>query len=118
MPYQTINIGTTANDGTGDSARTWAQKTNSNNAYFQALIDALAGSITVNGNQAHLLKYPGNSNQSVVELNDRIVMFANTTTILTAQYTNALADGDTDNIGTAPDWDDGNYLPLAIQSTT
>jgi len=118
MPLQVINIGTTADDGTGDSARIWAQKTNANNTYLEALINAITGIITVDGNQAHLLKAPGNTNQSVVELNDRIVVFGNATTILTLLYENHLADADTDNIGTTPDWDDGNYTPLAIQSTT
>ena len=118
MPYQAINTGTTANDGTGDSARTWAQKVNSNSAYFQALIDALSGTVTVNGNHANILKKPGNVTPGVVELGDRVVMFGNATTILTLLYTNALADADTDNIGTTPDWDNGNYTPLAIQVTT
>lgn len=118
MPYQTINIGTVANDKTGDDARTWAQKTNANNAYFQALIDALSSTTTVNGNHANLLKAPGNVTHGVVEVNDRIVVFDGTTTILTLQYTNSLADNDTDNIGTAPDYDNGNYKLLNKVETT
>lgn len=118
MPYQLIDIGTVANDGTGDNARIWAQKNNTNAAYFQALIDAISGTVTVSGNQANLLKAPNNVNNAVIEVGDRVLVFGNATTILTLLYTNVLADADTDNIGTTPNWDNGNYTPLAIQETT
>lgn len=42
MPLQDINIGTTANDGTGDDARTWAGKSNANFSYLENLINSLS----------------------------------------------------------------------------
>ena len=44
MPLQNINIGTTANDGTGDDARTWAAKSNANFSYLESLINSVIAS--------------------------------------------------------------------------
>lgn len=117
MALQIIDIGSAPNDSTGDDARTWAQKTNANNAYLESLITAYSSTVTVAGVEVNLLKAPGNTVKRVVELGDRIVIFADETTILTLLYTNALADGDKNNIGVTPDWNTGNYQLLKKQGT-
>lgn len=116
MPLQDINIGTAPNDGTGDDARTFCQKIKANFLYLDGLIGAMSAAVTVAGKPFELLKNPDNTGgASVIEVNDVIYGFATNGIILKAKYTNALADGDKDNIGTAPDFADGNYLPLNIQ---
>lgn len=47
MPIQTINIGTSANDGTGDPLRTAFQKVNNNFAYIQTSSSNITEAVTL-----------------------------------------------------------------------
>jgi len=53
MAQQTVDVGTTANDGTGDTPRTTGQKINSNFTELYAADTALAASIATKANGSH-----------------------------------------------------------------
>lgn len=65
MALQTINRGTTANDGTGDDARTWADKSNANFTYLENLIGSIASEVE-NAPYANMAAlYADQANQNV-----------------------------------------------------
>jgi hypothetical protein len=67
MPLQEINIGTGPNTGNGDSARTWAQKSNANFQYLEGLI-AAGGKIRIA--DLFVAKATGNTNLTDFEDGD------------------------------------------------
>lgn len=67
MALQTIDIGTTANDATGDSARVWAAKSNANFQYLEALAGAAASEVEFTYTTVTTM-YADQANQNVGKL--------------------------------------------------
>jgi hypothetical protein len=85
MAQQIINVGTTANDGTGDTLRLSQQKANDNFTELYVLVDALGG-----GSVTPLYLIPkmirkgfGNTNISIVEIGDLFEFGIDATTYCT-----------------------------------
>ena len=97
MAKQTLNIGTTPNDGTGTNLRTGGTIINDN---FTELYNALgsAGTITLTATPTELNQLSGatvvTSTGSVTLTNKTLNLSSNTLTGTTAQFNTALSDGD------------------------
>jgi len=85
MAKQTINVGTTVNDGTGSPIRTGGQFINSN---FTEVYDALGDGSTITFNSATVASLTG-----VETLTNKTILLANNTiTGTTAEFNTALSD--------------------------
>ena len=97
MAKQTLNIGTTPNDGTGTNLRTGGTIINDN---FTELYNALgsAGTITLTATPTELNQLSGatvvTSTGSATLTNKTLNLSSNTLTGTTAQFNTALSDGD------------------------
>jgi hypothetical protein len=97
MAKQTLNIGTTPNDGTGTNLRTGGTIINDN---FTELYNALgsAGTITLTATPTELNQLAGavivTATGSATITNKTINLSSNTLTGTTAQFNTALSDGD------------------------